>query len=97
MHDTKNFHPKAPLPYTIIQQNSESPPRTRPLTDLLTVTPGLGRAAPGVWGSARGGRGGLEIPSEQVLPYLRAVHSPLRLWVPHTGGPLLGPARSQTC
>jgi len=62
-------------------------------TDLLMVTPGLGRAAPGVWGSARGGRRGLETPSAQVLSYFRAAHSPLRLGVPHTGGTLLGPAR----
>ena len=30
---------------------------------MSTVTLGLGRAAPGVWGSAWGGRRGLKIPS----------------------------------
>ena len=88
----KNFHPKAPLPYNHTTE-LRVPPRTRSLQDHSTVTHGLGRAAPGVRGSARRGRRGLRTPSAQVLSYFRAAHSPLRLWVPHTGGTLPEPAR----
>jgi hypothetical protein len=70
--------------WSVIERNKAFS-RTRPLRDLLTVTHGLGRVKPGVLGSARRGRRGLETPSEQVLTYFRTAHSPLQLRVPHTG------------
>jgi len=75
------------LPNLLVVSHTAPPVRRRYAGPAgpSTVTHGLGRAAPGVWGSARGGRRGLETPSAQVLSYFRAAYSPLRLGVPHTG------------